>query len=79
MADYKQRCDNCRFWTASPIMARGRPDEPGKCMRYPPTVVTVGHSEFPLMRPGGWCGEWQTIVDRAIKDEIAEWVKDARP
>ena len=33
----------------------------GRCHRYPPTVICPQKdaSDFPLIRPGFWCGEWR--------------------
>lgn len=56
----EERCETCRFWE---VFDSTEPSD-GWCRRYPPTVVADhnegnGNADFPITKPGEWCGEWQ--------------------
>ncbi len=66
MTDFQgPRCETCRFYLADEKL----------CRRYPPQVIAwknpkpknlndeiIIRSQFPVMMPAGWCGEWKELA-----------------
>lgn len=56
-----ERCERCRFYLPREIDA-----ERGLCRRFPPTIFLqsakagklLTQTQFPVMLPTGWCGEF---------------------
>lgn len=58
----KNNCATCRFFDSDDIL------EIGLCRRYPPQLVLPrdggsGLIVWPRIKPDGWCGEWQPIIE----------------
>lgn len=62
MTDFQgPRCSTCRYWFQD--------DDRTLCRRFPPTPIVLPvpeqpnklmiQSQFPVMLPSGWCGEYQ--------------------
>lgn len=65
-------CSGCVFSLESdPNPADLRAPRNLLCRRLPPTVLALGmsqqglatSSQFPTVKPDGWCGEWQPADD----------------
>lgn len=66
MTERKERCKSCIFWTG-PHPAEYE-DNRGACHRNAPRPLSIDNDEhhfglwtWPMVTPGDWCGEWQSL------------------